>query len=47
MVDIMNTGAGNCIASNTGGAVYAVNNTHEFNEMMSQAIKEYIPEGCD
>ena len=47
VVDIMNTGAGNCIASNTGGAVYAVNNTHEFNEMMSQAIKEYIPEGCD
>ena len=47
VVDIMNTGAGNCIASNTGGAVYAVNNTHEFNEMMNQAIKEYIPEGCD
>lgn len=47
VVDIMNTGAGNCIASHTGGSVYAVNNTHEFNEMMNQAIKEYIPEGCD
>ncbi|UYM58269.1 VWA domain-containing protein [Leclercia adecarboxylata] len=47
VVDIMNTGAGNCIASQTGGAVYAVNNTHEFNEMMNQAIKEYIPEGCE
>jgi len=47
VVDIMNTGAGNCIASNTGGSVYAVNSTHEFNEMMNQAIKEYIPEGCD
>lgn len=47
VVDIMDTGAGNCIASNTGGAVYAVNNTHEFNEMMNQAIKEYIPEGCE
>ncbi|MGL4429808.1 MAG: VWA domain-containing protein [Silvania sp.] len=47
VVDIMNTGAGNCIASHTGGSVYAVNNTHEFNEMMNRAIKEYIPEGCD
>ncbi|MCU6668761.1 VWA domain-containing protein [Enterobacteriaceae bacterium H4N4] len=47
VVDIMNTGAGNCIASQTGGSVYAVNNTHEFNEMMNKAIKEYIPEGCD
>ena len=47
VVDIMNTGAGNCIASQTGGSVYAVNNTHEFNEMMNQAIKEYIPEACD
>lgn len=47
VVDIMNTGAGNCIASNTGGSVYAVNNTQEFNEMMKRAVKEYIPEGCD
>lgn len=47
VVDIMNTGAGNCIASHTGGSVYAVNNTHEFSEMMNQAIKEYIPEGCE
>ena len=47
VVDILNTGAGNCIASQTGGSVYAVNNTYEFNEMMNKAIKEYIPEDCD
>lgn len=47
VVDIMDTGAGNCIATNTGGSVYAVNNTQDFNEMMNQAVKEYIPEGCD
>jgi hypothetical protein len=43
----MNTGAGNCIASNTGGKVFAVNNTQEFNKMMNNAVKEYIPQGCD
>lgn len=47
VVDIMNTGAGNCIASNTGGKVFAVNNTQEFNKMMNNAVKEYIPQGCD
>lgn len=47
VVDIMNTGAGNCIAENTGGHVFAVNNTREFNEIVSRAMKEYIPEGCE
>ncbi|WP_232427853.1 vWA domain-containing protein [Pectobacterium parmentieri] len=46
VVDILNTGAGNCIASNTGGSVFAVNNTQEFSNIMNKAMKEYIPEGC-
>lgn len=47
VVDIMNSGAGNCIASNTGGSVFAVNNTKEFSSMMNKALDEYIPEGCE
>lgn len=46
VVDILNTGAGNCIAANTGGSVFAVNNTQEFSNIMNKAMKEYIPEGC-
>ncbi|KGQ11133.1 Uncharacterized protein ywmD [Beauveria bassiana D1-5] len=47
VVDIMNSGAGNCIASNTGGSVFTVNNTKEFSSMMNKALDEYIPEGCE
>ncbi|MBU4682360.1 VWA domain-containing protein [Cedecea davisae] len=47
VVDIMNSGAGNCIASNTGGSVFAVNNTKEFSAMMNKALEEYIPENCE
>lgn len=47
VVDIMSTGAGNCIASSTGGKVFAVNNTREFKQIMKKAMQEYIPEGCE
>ncbi|MFJ5362280.1 VWA domain-containing protein [Pectobacterium sp. CHL-2024] len=47
VVDILSTGAGNCIAANTGGSVFAVNNTQEFSNIMNKAMKEYIPEGCE
>ncbi len=47
VVDIMSTGAGNCIASSTGGKVFAVNNTQEFKQIMKKAMQEYIPEGCE
>lgn len=47
VVDIMSTGAGNCIAENTGGGVFAVNNTRDFNKVVTEAMKEYIPEGCE
>lgn len=47
VVDILNTGAGNCIASNTGGQVFAINSAHEFNQIMNEAVREYIPQGCE
>lgn len=47
VVDIMSTGAGNCIASNTGGQVYPVNNTGEFRKMMQIAAQESISKSCD
>ena len=47
VVDIMSTGAGNCIASSTGGKVFAVNNTQQFKQIMKKAMQEYIPEGCE
>lgn len=47
VVDIMSTGAGNCIAENTGGGVFTVNNTRDFNKVVTEAMKEYIPQGCE
>ncbi|MBI6549577.1 VWA domain-containing protein [Xenorhabdus sp. VLS] len=47
VVDIMNTGAGNCIAEQTGGKVFTANNASQFNQVINQAIQEYIPENCD
>ncbi|OTA20375.1 virulence effector protein [Xenorhabdus beddingii] len=47
VVDIMNTGAGNCIAEQTGGKVFAANNASQFTQVINQAIQEYIPENCN
>lgn len=47
VVDIMNTGAANCVAQSTGGKVYPANSTNEFKAAMNKAISEYIPKGCN
>lgn len=47
VVDIMNTGAANCVAQSTDGRVYPVNSTNEFKAAMNKAISEYIPKGCN
>ncbi|WP_338803486.1 VWA domain-containing protein [Xenorhabdus griffiniae] len=47
VVDIMHTGAGNCIAKQTGGKVFAANNASQFTQVINQAIQEYIPDNCN
>ncbi|MGJ0579490.1 VWA domain-containing protein [Xenorhabdus bovienii] len=47
VVDIMSSGAGNCIASQTGGKVFTANDANQFNQVINQAMQDYIPENCN
>lgn len=47
VVDIMGTGAGNCLAQATGGRVFTARNVHELTTMTNQAAQDVLgPEGC-
>ena len=47
VVDIMGTGAGNCLASATGGKVYTAKNVHELSLVTSQAAQDVLgPAHC-
>ncbi len=46
VVDILGTGAGNCVAKSTGGKVFTANKASEINEMMNKAMDSYIPKHC-
>ena len=47
VVDIMGTGAGNCLARATGGRVFAANNVNELALMTNQAAQDVLgPEHC-
>jgi len=46
VVDIMGTGAGNCIANTTGGKVFTANKANEVMAMMNKAVESYIPKNC-
>lgn len=46
VVDILGTGAGNCVAKATGGQVFTARNANEVNVMMKKAIDDYIPKNC-
>ncbi|WP_109850354.1 VWA domain-containing protein [Proteus sp. CA142267] len=46
VVDILGTGAGNCVASTTGGKVFTARNANEVTLMTRKAIEDYIPKNC-
>jgi hypothetical protein len=47
VVDIMGTGAGNCLASATGGRVFTAKNVNELSLMTNQAAQDVLgPEHC-
>ncbi len=46
VIDIMGVGAGNCIATSTGGKVFTAKNAKEVSVMMNKAIEDYIPKDC-
>ena len=46
VVDILGTGAGNCVASATGGKVFTARNANEVTLMTRKAIEDYIPKNC-
>lgn len=47
VVDIMGTGAGNCLAQATGGKVYTANNVNELSIMTTQAAQDVLgPARC-
>ena len=43
VVDILGTGAGNCLAQATGGRVFTAKNVNELNLMTSQAARDVLP----
>lgn len=45
VVDILGTGAGNCLAQATGGQVFTVRNVNEMNVMLDKAAKDAIGPG--
>jgi Mg-chelatase subunit ChlD len=45
VVDILGTGAGNCLAKATGGQVFTARNVDEMNVMLQKAAKEAIGPG--
>ncbi|MDK7758792.1 VWA domain-containing protein [Providencia rettgeri] len=47
VIDIMGSGAGNCVAQATGGKVFTATNTKDVAMMMEKAFNDYIPEGCN
>lgn len=46
VVDILGTGAGNCVANATGGKVFTARNANEVSLMTRKAIEDYIPKNC-
>lgn len=46
VVDILGTGAGNCVANATGGKVFTARNANEVTLMTRKAIEDYIPKNC-
>ncbi|MBG5970051.1 vWA domain-containing protein [Proteus vulgaris] len=46
VVDILGTGAGNCVANTTGGKVFTARNANEVSLMTRKAIEDYIPKNC-
>jgi hypothetical protein len=47
VVDIMGTGAGNCLASATGGKVYTAKNVNDLSLMTNQAAEDVLgPAHC-
>jgi hypothetical protein len=47
VIDILGTGAGNCLAQLTGGKVFTANNVNELSSMTSRAAKDVmVPEHC-
>ncbi|WP_337236329.1 vWA domain-containing protein [Proteus faecis] len=46
VVDILGTGAGNCVAQATGGKVFTARNANEVSLMTRKAIEDYIPKNC-
>lgn len=47
VVDIMGTGAGNCLANATGGKVYTARNANEISLMTNQAAQDVLgPKNC-
>ncbi|CAG9429958.1 vWA domain-containing protein [Providencia alcalifaciens] len=47
VIDIMGSGAGNCVAKATGGKVFTAKNAKDVAVMMKKALSDYIPEGCN
>ncbi|MCT6518600.1 MULTISPECIES: vWA domain-containing protein [Enterobacterales] len=47
VVDILGTGAGNCVADATGGKVFTARNANEVSLMTRKAIEDYIPKNCN
>lgn len=46
VVDILGTGAGNCVAKATGGKVFTADTVEDVSRMTQQAIQDYVPKGC-
>ncbi|RLT92807.1 VWA domain-containing protein [Ketobacter sp.] len=42
VVDILGTGAGNCLAAQTGGKVFTANNVDELTQTMGQAVQDIL-----
>jgi hypothetical protein len=47
VIDILGTGAGNCLAQLTGGKVFTANNVNELSSMTTRAAQDVmVPEHC-